>query len=155
MTTLNKYLKSSAKIHPEYYEYQLNFDGCSRGNPGLAGAGTVLYKDGVEIWSNNLFIGENCTNNQAEYAGLILGLTEANVRSIKKLKVEGDSLLIINQLKGVYECKSSNLQILYDKALMLSNLFEKIEFCHVFRHNNKRADELSNIAVDNYLKSNK
>lgn len=45
------------KIYPEI-EYKLNFDGCSKGNPGLSGSGAVIYKNGIEIWSDHLFIGK-------------------------------------------------------------------------------------------------
>jgi ribonuclease HI len=155
MTTFENVFKTNtAKIYPEY-EYKLNFDGCSKGNPGMAGAGAVLYKNGEEIWFNTIYIGENYTNNHAEYAGLILGLTEANARNIKHLKVEGDSLLVVNHMKGIYACRSKNLIYLYDKAKSLSKLFERIEFNHVLRHYNKRADELSNIALQNHLDQSK
>ena len=87
------------KIHQDMEcEYKLNFDGCSKGNPGLSGAGAVLYKHEQEIWNESYFVGDNCTNNQAEYAGLILGLNQAISLHIKELIVEGDSLLVINQM---------------------------------------------------------
>ncbi len=132
-------------------EYKMNFDGCSKGNPGLAGAGAVIYYFDKECWSDTFFVGEMFTNNHAEYAGLILGLQQAKDLGIKQLKVEGDSLLVINQMKGTYKCKSINLIELYDKAKELESHFEKVEYSHVFRNKNKRADELSNIAIDKYL----
>jgi len=138
------------KIYPEF-DYKLNFDGCSKGNPGIAGAGAVLYKFGQEYWANYFFVGEYFTNNHAEYAGLILGLQQAKEFGIKQLEVEGDSLLVINQMKGTYKCKSPNLFELYEKAKELESHFDKIEYRHVLRNSNKRADELSNIAVDEYL----
>jgi len=127
--------------------YKLNFDGCSKGNPGLAGAGAVLYDCDKEIWSNYSFVGDCCTNNQAEYSGLILGLEKARELNIKHLKVEGDSLLIINQMKGLYKCKSSNLIELYNKAKELESYFENIQYFHVLRNKNTRADFLSNLAL--------
>jgi len=140
----------SPKIFPEY-DFKLNFDGCSKGNPGLAGAGAVIYNYNTELWSNYLFIGEKFTNNHAEYSGLILGLERAVVLGIKNLKVEGDSLLVINQMKGIYKCKSDNLLELYNEAKKLEQKFDKIEYEHVLRNKNKRADELSNKAIDDYL----
>ena len=140
----------SSAIYPEY-DYVLNFDGCSKGNPGLAGAGAVLYHFDKEIWSNYIFVGEKATNNYAEYAGLILGLKQAINLNIKYLKVQGDSLLVINHMKGQYKCKSANLFELYVIAKEFENNFDKIEYYHVLRDKNKRADELSNIAVENYL----
>lgn len=142
--------KNILKIYPEY-DYKMNFDGGSRGNPGLSGAGAVIYHYDKEIWVESFFVGENATNNHAEYAGLILGLQQAKELKIKHLKVEGDSLLVINQMKGLYKCRSENLILLYDQAKELASHFESIEYCHVLRNKNKRADELSNMAIDTYL----
>ena len=141
------------RIYPEF-DYKLKFDGCSKGNPGLAGAGAVIYHYDKEIWCDHFFVGEKYTNNHAEYAGLILGLQQAKLMDIKVLKVEGDSQLVINHMKGIYKCKSVNLLELYDKAKELEKFFEKIDYSHVLRNENKRADELSNIAVNNYSQNN-
>jgi ribonuclease HI len=141
------------KIHPEF-DYLLKFDGCSKGNPGLAGAGAVIYLHDNEIWSENFFVGEKFTNNHAEYAGLILGLQQAKAMGIKILRVEGDSQLVINQMLGIYKCKSLNLIELYDKAKDLESSFEKVYYNHIYRTENKRADELSNIAIKKYLSEN-
>lgn len=136
-------------------EYTLQFDGCSKKNPGLAGAGAVIYKDGKEIWSGYLFIGTNNTNNYAEYSGLIIGLQQAIELNIKTLHIEGDSLLVINQMIGKYKCNSHNLIELYNKAKILVSGFDEIRFSHIFRNKNVRADELSNNAVIEYLTTNK
>jgi ribonuclease HI len=130
------------------YDYKLQFDGGSRGNPGLSGCGAVIYFRGEEIWSNHLFLGQKQTNNYAEYSGIIMGLEYALKMNIKDLLVEGDSLLVINQLTNKYKCKSDNLLPLYTKAFALSKQFETIEFHHILRNQNKRADELSNNAMD-------
>lgn len=151
-TTFTKYndkvkQPENVKIFPEF-DYKLKFDGCSKGNPGLAGAGAVIYHFDKEYWTDSFFVGEMFTNNHAEYAGLILGLQQAKVLGIKCLKVEGDSLLVINQMKGTYKCKSSNLIELYEKAKELETHFNKIEYEHIFRNQNKRADQLSNTAIE-------
>ena len=57
------------------YEYVLNFDGASRGNPGPAGIGAVIFHNGKEIWASCQYIGTK-TNNQSEYSALILGLKQ-------------------------------------------------------------------------------
>ena len=142
-----------AKIFPEI-EYRLQFDGCSKKNPGLSGAGAVIYKYSKEIWSGDLFVGTNATNNYAEYSGLIIGLEKAIELNIKTLHVEGDSLLVINQMTGKYKCNSPNLTELYNKAKELSAKFDSINFVHIFRNKNARADELSNQAVIEYLTAN-
>ena len=145
--------QEEAKIFPEI-EYRLQFDGCSKKNPGLAGAGAVIYKYSKEIWSGDLFVGTNATNNYAEYSGLIIGLEKAVELNIKTLHVEGDSLLVINQMTGKYKCNSPNLIDQHNKAKELASKFESINFVHIFRNKNVRADELSNKAVIEYLTTN-
>jgi ribonuclease HI len=138
---------NEAKIYPST-EYTLNFDGASKGNPGLSGAGAVIYKNGQEIWSSHKFVGYK-TNNQAEYSGLILGLKGAITLGITSLSVLGDSLLVINQVNNIYKVRSECLHELYKEAQALKTEFGFIEFNHVYREYNKRADELSNLALEN------
>ena len=135
-----------AKIYPEV-DYKLQFDGCSKSNPGIAGAGAVIYKFSEEISAKIKFVGNNETNNVAEYTGLIIGLREAINLNIKAIRVEGDSMLVIKQMKGEYKVKSTNLINLYNEAKLLEKEFEIISFNHIYRENNKRADELSNMAI--------
>ena len=135
--------------------YKLFFDGCSKGNPGLAGAGAVIYKNNQEIWAESIFVGEKKTNNYAEYSGLILGLIKAIELNIHSLIVIGDSQLIINHMTGKYQCKSSNLLSLYETAKNLEKKIDKIEYKHVLRNLNKRADELSNLGLNDYFNSSK
>jgi ribonuclease HI len=148
-------IKSSAKIVVDNIRvgFKLQFDGCSKNNPGLAGAGAVIYHEEDELWADHFFVGENATNNHAEYTGLILGLEQATLMGIKNLTVEGDSLLVINQMTGKYKCNSQNLIELYDKAKELEDKFENISFVHIYRNKNKKADELSNMAVIKYLQT--
>lgn len=129
--------------------YTLCFDGCSKGNPGPAGAGAVLYdSENNEIWSETSFVGVKETNNVAEYSGLLLGLNEAFKRNIKHLLVKGDSKLVIEQMKGNYQVKSATLLPLYTKAKKLLITFSRIEFMHIYRNENKRADALSNEGLE-------
>lgn len=139
------------KIYPET-DFIMCFDGCSKGNPGLSGAGAVIYSMNEEIWSGTLFVGEKATNNQAEYTGLIYGLQQAIDMNIKTLTVKGDSQLVINQMNSNYKCNSENLFSLYEKAKELEKQFEKIYFIHILRNLNKRADHLSNEALKQYIK---
>jgi ribonuclease HI len=140
------------KIHPEF-NFKMNFDGCSKGNPGLGGAGAVIYNKNKEISCNYCFVGDNVTNNCAEYSGLILGLKMAIEMDIKILLVEGDSQLVINQMTGRYKCKSSCLMPFYVEAQNLKKQFHNIKFKHILRDVNTRADKLSNIAVEEYLEN--
>ena len=126
--------------------HTLYFDGCSKGNPGRAGAGAVLYDHASsEVFAESAFVGHHATNNEAEYTGLILGLNEALKRGITtELLVRGDSMLVIRQMQGKYKVNSPNLAQLHKCVNALASKFEKIEFEHVYREGNKRADELSN-----------
>lgn len=128
--------------------YLLQFDGASKGNPGKAGAGAVIYLNNNEIWNGSKYIGNNFTCNYAEYYGLIMGLEEAFNRNIKNINVEGDSQLVINQLNGKFQVKSQNLIDLYTRAKLLSNSFDSITFTHIYRTKNQRADELANLLIN-------
>ncbi len=139
------------------YPFKLKFDGCSKGNPGLAGAGAVIYLNDdndndndnelEEIWATSQFVGVKATNNEAEYSGLIIGLKKAIELNIKEINVEGDSLLVIKQMLGEYNVKSENLFKLYNEAKECQKMFKNITFTHIYRINNKRADQLSNMAL--------
>lgn len=125
--------------------HAMYFDGCSKGNPGRAGAGAVLYDpQGAEVFAESVFAGYSATNNEAEYTGLILGLNESLKRGITNLQVRGDSQLVVRQMQGKYKVNSPNLAPLHQCASTLASKFSKIEFEHVYRNNNKRADALSN-----------
>lgn len=124
--------------------YELYFDGCSKGNPGLSGAGFVIYKNDKELWSNSYFVGTSATNNIAEYYGLIKGLEKAIEMNINTLSIKGDSQLIIKQMKGEYHVRSKNMIELYNIAKELEMKIKNINYEHVYRKYNKRADQLSN-----------
>jgi ribonuclease HI len=142
-------LKTSAKEAKVYpvTNYVLHFDGCSKGNPGPAGIGAVIYEEGTEIWFSCKYIGDNKTNNESEYSALILGLEAAIEKNITCLSVCGDSLLVINQVNNVYKVKHPNLFDLHEKVAHLKKQFDYIDFNHVYRTDNKRADQLSNLAL--------
>ena len=128
--------------------YTLFFDGCSKGNPGNAGAGAVIYKNDTEIYNLSKYVGKNETNNVAEYTGLIIGLTEAVNQNIKHLDVKGDSELIIKQMNNEYKVKSTNIIQLHKNAKKLTKSFDEITFNHIYRNDNVRADELANDALN-------
>lgn len=124
--------------------YCMMFDGCSKGNPGPAGAGAVIYANNYEIWSRAIYVGNHETNNLAEYTGMLLGLNEAVRLKIRVLTVKGDSEVVIKQMMGKYKVKSENLLDIYQQAKDLEKHFDKIDYIHVYRHLNARADALSN-----------
>ena len=122
--------------------YKLFFDGCSKRNPGPAGAGAVIFKDDTELFSNSMYVGIE-TNNVAEYNGLILGLNRAIQENIKQITVIGDSLLIIQQMNGTYKV-NDKLKPYFITAKNLETHFDHIIYQHAYRQQNKRADELAN-----------
>jgi ribonuclease HI len=125
-------------------------DGASRGNPGLAGIGAVLYRQVggrlEEVDSVSETIG-HATNNVAEYKAMLAGLRMAVPRDPALLIIRADSELLIKQLKGVYRVRNEKLQPLYLEAKrLLRALPSRLE--HVPREMNVRADELANQALD-------
>jgi ribonuclease HI len=138
----------SADIDPSR-PYLLRFDGGSRGNPGIAGAGMVIYDDsGHEIWAGWKFHNEAATNNLAEYLGLLCGLKCARSLGIERLIVEGDSQLIVRQLTGKYQCREESLKKFFHASKEVAKDFKYFEIRHIPRAENKRADWLANHAMD-------
>ena len=128
-------------------KYILRFDGCSKGNPGLAGAGAVLYENEKEIWTGNAFVGKKETNNVAEYNGLIIGFREAILKGIMSLHIEGDSLLVIKQMRGEYKVNSEKLRELYEICKNFEKQFMSVTYTHILRNKNTVADKLANEAL--------
>jgi len=126
----------------------INFDGGSRGNPGPAGIGVVLSaEDGTPLVTLGKYIGV-ATNNMAEYMALILGLREATKFGATKIRVRGDSELVIKQMRGEYRVKNPALKQLFDQAQILVDRFESVGFEHNVREHNSLADKLANLAMD-------
>jgi len=130
--------------------FTLYFDGASRSNPGPASYGGVIYdENGVEQYTYKKYIGTT-TNNVAEYKALLNGLLLAKEKGITNLDVYGDSKLVIEQVTGNWKVKSPLLTPIHREicTFLVNNPFEQITFQHVYRKNNKRADELANEALD-------
>ena len=123
-------------------------DGGARGNPGPAGYGVRIEEaDGTLI--EELFGGLGITtNNVAEYNGLLAALQWALDHNLTAITVKGDSLLIIEQMRGNYKVKNEGLKPLHMKARMLVMQIGNVKFEHVPRELNKDADRLSNVGMD-------
>lgn len=122
-------------------------DGASRGNPGKSGAGAFLISDSGQEIPLSHYLGIK-TNNQAEYAALVMGLAELKKLKARFVEVRADSELMVRQLKGEYRVKNEGLIPYYEKAKNLLLGFEKVTFRHVPREENKKADKLANEAID-------
>ena len=127
---------------------RLSTDGGARGNPGPAAYGYVLEaEDGTVLDARGDTIGV-ATNNVAEYRALLAGLESALERGVDELEVVSDSELLVNQMRGDYKVKSSNLRDLVDEAQALASRFARIRYTAVRREHNELADRLVNEALD-------
>jgi Ribonuclease HI len=127
--------------------YQLFCDGASRSNPGDASIGISILLDGKEVHTISKKIGI-ATNNEAEYQALIDGLNYCVDNSIKEIEVFLDSNLVVEQVNKNFKVKAENLKVLNSKVDDLIQEFNFIEINHVYREENKRADQLANMALD-------
>lgn len=124
-------------------------DGGSRGNPGPGALGVVFIdQNGKILKEYSHYLGET-TNNQAEYEAIIFALQKAKQLKIKELEIRTDSELIGRQLLGEYKIKDSNLQPLFIKAWNLRLDYDKVNLKIIPREQNKAADKLVNIELDN------
>jgi len=128
-------------------EYLIHTDGGSRGNPGPAAFAYTIECLGESIIEEKGFLGET-TNNIAEYTGIIRALERAKKLGARRLLIQSDSELIINQMNGDYKVKHPGLLPLYKEADQLRRSFDQVTFRHVRREHNKRADRLCNEALD-------
>ena len=135
-------------------ELKLYADGGSRGNPGPSASGYVLLDMNDEvIYKNGLYLGVT-TNNQAEYQALKLGLDEAKRRGAREVHVHLDSLLVINQMKGIFKIKNRDLWPIHRAIVEQVKGFKKVTFTHVPRELNGQADRMVNdILNDTDLKA--
>ena len=124
-------------------------DGGSRGNPGVAGSGSVVYDASGETLGEIAYVvGKKSTNNVAEYYGLVRGLEACREVGATHVDVFMDSKLVVEQMTGRWKIKHPDMQKLARQARDLASSFEKVTYTWVPRAKNKKADELSNVAMD-------
>jgi ribonuclease HI len=123
-------------------------DGGARGNPGPAGYGVRVENDaGALIEEFHGFLG-SATNNIAEYSGLLAALRYARQHGHRVVRIKSDSELLVKQMRGEYRVKNAGLQPLYRDACALTRDLDQITYEHVRREQNKHADRLANLAMD-------
>jgi len=124
-------------------------DGGSRGNPGPAGFGCVVFSaDRTTVLAEHKhFIGQT-TNNVAEYRGLIAGLEEARRLGANEVAVSMDSKLVVEQMSGRWKVKHPGLAELHQQARALASTFDDVTFGWIPRERNAHADRLANEAMD-------
>jgi ribonuclease HI len=123
-------------------------DGGARGNPGPAGYGVVVTTPGGEVLAQLAKGIGWATNNVAEYRGAIAGLEQALALGARRVRVRADSLLVVNQQKGLWKVKNPALRDRSVAARRLAGHFERVTWEHVPRERNRRADALANQAKD-------
>lgn len=131
----------------------INTDGGARNNPGPAGIGVVFSnEEGEVVLKFGEYLGD-ATNNIAEYTALVRALEKAREFEAEEIICRLDSELVVKQLNGQYKVKDPNLKILYNQIKDLT-FMKPVSFVHVYRAQNKLADQLVNQAIDKALLKN-
>lgn len=125
-------------------------DGGSRGNPGIAGSGTVVYSDNkAEVLREIAYVvGTKATNNVAEYRGLLEGLKAARELGATEVDVYMDSKLVVEQMSGRWKIKHPDMKVMANEAREIAAAIGPVSYTWIPREKNKRADALSNVAMD-------
>ncbi len=123
--------------------WQIYVDGASSGNPGNSGAGIVMFnEDGNEVFRDSVFLGK-MTNNMAEYEALIWALEKARESGIQDIVVYTDSLLMANQVNGIYKINNNTLRQYVTKIKSLTCNFNRFKIQYIPREQNRVADKLA------------
>jgi broad specificity phosphatase PhoE/ribonuclease HI len=124
-------------------------DGGSRGNPGPAGYGSVVWTaDRSTVLAESKQAIGHATNNVAEYRGLIAGLEEAAKLEATEVAVAMDSKLVVEQMSGRWKVKHPDLAELHASARAVASRFERVSYTWIPRAQNSHADRLANEAMD-------
>jgi ribonuclease H / adenosylcobalamin/alpha-ribazole phosphatase len=124
-------------------------DGGSRGNPGPAGYGAVVFNaNRVTVLAESKQAIGHATNNVAEYRGLIAGLDDAAKLGATDVAVYMDSKLVVEQMSGRWKVKHPDLIELNAQARKLASRFDRVRYEWIPRERNAHADRLANEAMD-------
>jgi ribonuclease HI len=129
---------------------EVNIDGASRGNPGLSAIGIMVKNNGIILVEHAEFLGIR-TNNQAEYEALKRALEICNQLD-NEITILSDSELLVNQRNSKYRLRNHQLKIISMEISNLEKNFDKIQYKHISREKNNKADRLANKALNEYLK---
>jgi len=129
-------------------------DGGSRGNPGPAAYGAVVFEGEKVLAEVSGKIGI-ATNNVAEYRGLIAGLEAAHdIDPNAHIEVRLDSKLVVEQMSGKWKIRHPEMRELALQAKKI-HAHELLKFVWVPRESNSHADRLVNEALDGVIASAK
>ena len=126
----------------------VNVDGGSRGNPGPAGIAAVATDPSGGILAERSETIGKATNNVAEYRALLLGIELAKELEAEEVEFVGDSMLIVEQVRGKWKVKQEHLRPLHTKVRDALRELPNWSIRHVKRDENTRADDLLNEALD-------
>ena len=130
----------------------INVDGASRGNPGPSGIGYCIYDEsGKIIERKGEFIGF-ATSRVAEYYALRKGIERAVELGFKTVRFISDSLMVVNQLNGIFKIKNQDILPIYQDIQDKLKQFDAVSFTHVPRNQNTAADSEANAAIDEILR---
>lgn len=134
-------------------------DGGARGNPGKAGIGVVFCNEREQIIKKfGEHIGDNLTNNEAEYQAVIFALKKFKALFGKALaensdiEIRSDSEFLVKQMNAEYKILDEKIQKLFLEVWNLKLDFKSVKFRHIVREKNREADRLVNEAIDNQEK---
>ena len=131
----------------------INVDGASRGNPGPAGIGYCVHDNSGQIMEQDgEFIGF-ATSRVAEYLAMRKGVDRAIELGYKTVRFVSDSLMVVNQLSGIFSAKNQDIMPIYNDILGKLDQFDAVSFSHVSRSKNQIADAEANAAIDRILKN--
>jgi ribonuclease HI len=128
--------------------FRAYIDGAARGNPGPAGAGVYIEAvDGRPAEELVEALGR-ATNNVAEYRALLLALARAGEMRADTVEILSDSLLLVQQINGIFKVKATHLVPLVSDAVRRAKGFHRFSIRHVPREKNRLADRLANLGAD-------
>jgi ribonuclease HI len=123
-------------------------DGGSRGNPGPAAIAAVVTSPAGDILAERAETIGEATNNIAEYRALLLGIELAKQLGADEVEFVGDSMLVVEQVRGNWKVKQDHLRPLHTGVKDALRGLGSWSIRHVKRGENERADELLNEALD-------
>ncbi len=130
-------------------------DGGSRGNPGKAAIGVVFCNEKDQVIKKyGEYLGDNLTNNEAEYQAVIFALKKfkalfgKSIAEVSDVEIRADSELVVKQLSGKYRLENPKIQQFFIEIWNLKFDFKSVKFKHIPREKNSQADALVNHALD-------
>jgi probable phosphoglycerate mutase len=127
--------------------FVITADGGSRGNPGKAAYGAVVYENDEIVKEIGAAIGVT-SNNVAEYQGLIAGLKAVNeIDPAATILVKMDSKLVVEQMSGRWKVKHPDMKELVKQAFATHDP-KLVSYQWIPREENSHADSILNDVLD-------